>query len=80
MSKVKFTLNRKGVGELLKSGEMQKVVSQIGTKVANRAGKEYEAKTVVRPTRVVSTVTPNSVKAHFDNLKHNTLLKALGSE
>lgn len=78
MSKVKFTLNRKGVGELLKGGEMQAILSEAGNQVAKNAGKGFEAKTVVRPTRAVTTIAPDSVAAHFKNLKENTLLTALG--
>ena len=78
MSNVKFKLDRKGVGELLKSGAMGEIVSEIGSKIASNAGEGYEAKTVVRPTRVVTTVVPNTVEAHFDNLKHNILLRAMG--
>lgn len=79
MSNVKFKLNSAGIREMLKSSDVQSMISEVGTKVVTRAGEGYELKTSIRPTRVVATIAPNTVKAHFDNLKHNVLLKALGS-
>lgn len=78
MSKVKFELNRAGVGELLKGAEMQQILSEAGQQVANNAGDGFELKVAVRPTRAVATIAPDTVAAHFKNLKENILLKALG--
>lgn len=78
MSNVKFTLNRSGVGELLKGSEMQNLLTKLGNDVASRAGDDYKSVASVKPTRAISTIMPDSVKAHYENLKHNTLLNALG--
>ena len=74
MDKVKFELNYKGVGQLLKSPEMQRVLESYAAGAASRAGKGY--KTRVMPTRAV--VFADSKSAQKDNLEHNTLLKAVG--
>ncbi|MES5159720.1 hypothetical protein ABVC40_06195 [Lactobacillus iners] len=79
MSKVKFVLNHAGVAEILKGAGIQAALSKVGTQIANSAGKGYGTKTAIRPTRAVTTVYPATVAAHFDNLKKNTLLKAMGS-
>ncbi|WP_276804562.1 hypothetical protein [Lactobacillus hominis] len=78
MSKVKFNLDKGGVGALLKGSEIQAIISKQGERIASAAGKGYESKTVIRPTRAVTTVAPDTVAAHFDNLKNNTLLRAMG--
>ncbi|MBP2057011.1 hypothetical protein J2Z60_000173 [Lactobacillus colini] len=78
MSDIKFTLNRSGVRELLKGSAMQNMLTKMGNDVASRAGSDYKAVTSVKGTRAINTIMPDSVQAHYKNLKHNTLLKALG--
>lgn len=70
----KFELNRKGVGELLKSEEMANVLIQHAGKVATKAGTGYEAKQM--GTRVI--VIARSEEAEQDNYENNTLLKSMG--
>lgn len=84
MSNVRFELNTAGVGELLRSEAMQEILSDYAEQVRGRctAGEvgveEYETSTSVRGTRAVSTVRAATYHARNSNLKHNTLLKALG--
>lgn len=78
MSKVKFELNTKGVGQLLKSDEMKAVLESAANTVASRAGGGYEVKTIKAQTRVIATVAAADKETRRDNLKNNTLLKALG--
>lgn len=78
MSKVKFELNTKGVGQLLKSDEMKAVLESAANTVAGRAGGSYEVKTVKAQTRVIATVEAADKETRRDNLKNNTLLKAMG--
>lgn len=77
MAKVKFKLNSKGVGQLLKSAEMQNVLSEHATAIRNRCGDGYEQEQFVAGSRAVATVKATSFKAKRDNMKNNTLLKAV---
>ena len=78
MAKVKIELNRKGMRELLRSKEMVEAVRAEAEKVAQRAGTGYEADAQAGPHRAVARVTTATAAAYYENLKHNTLLKALG--
>ena len=84
-SKVKFEHNSSGYIELMKSQEMQNVLSQYGEQVKNsanssgHAGDSYESSTSVGPTRANVKVYPENQHAARSNSKYNTLLKALGS-
>lgn len=78
MAKVKFELNREGVGELLRSAEMLGVCKQYAEQIKSRCGEGY----IVDPypggkTRVNVAVKAESPKAVHDCLKNNTLLKAV---
>ncbi|WP_251854530.1 hypothetical protein [Enterococcus italicus] len=77
MAKVKFKLNGQGVGQLLKSAEMQNVLSEHATAIRNRCGDGYEQEQFVAGSRAVATVKATSFKAKRDNIKNNTLLKAV---
>lgn len=78
MSKVKFELNRAGVGSLLKSQQMMNVCAAYADQVCARAGSGYETSTYVGRNRVNASVFPATKEARKDNLEHNTLLKARG--
>lgn len=73
MSNMKFTLNFKGVGELLKSDEMTSVLEGYARSISARAGDDYEAR--IMPTRVI--VRPKNEKGEKDNADNNTLLKSM---
>ncbi len=77
MANLKFELNPAGVGQLLKSPELCKVLQTYGNDVAHRAGYGYQAHTSVGKKRANTFVRPKTTEAYYDNLKHNTLLKAL---
>lgn len=78
MSKIKFELNREGVREMLRSAAIQGVCSEYASSVLNQCGEGYATNTRVGKNRVYCSVYPDTIHAHFSNLKHNTLLKALG--
>ena len=78
MSKVKFELNSAGVRELLQSAEMSAICKQYADQVASRCGDGYEVTVHTGKTRVNASVHAATFKARRSNLKHNTLLKALG--
>lgn len=68
MAKFRFELNRAGVGQLLKSEEMQALLRTHAKRIAGRDG---EAEVYVAPTRAVAEV-------RGDN-KDNTMLKRMKS-
>ncbi|HEM2777305.1 TPA: hypothetical protein ACGOSD_001394 [Streptococcus suis] len=79
MSKMRFKLNRAGVRELLKSPEMQAVLTDKANGIRNRAGDGYASDIYVGKTRANAMVYADSIKAKRDNKKNNTLLKAVKS-
>lgn len=77
MAKSGFKLNYAGVGQLLKSAEMQKVLEEKATAVKNRCGDGYEQDIYVGKTRANAMVFAETFKAKRDNMKNNTILKAV---
>ena len=77
MSKMKFKLNSSGVGSLLKSVEMQNVLSTHATNIRNRCGEGYEQDVFVDRSRANAMVNAVTFQAKKDNLKNNTILKAV---
>lgn len=76
-NKVKVVLNREGVRELLKSEEMMAVCSEHASQIMERCGAGYEMDAYVGKNRVNAMVTASSYQAKADNMKNNTLLKAV---
>ncbi|HEL1705858.1 TPA: hypothetical protein TXT40_002251 [Streptococcus suis] len=79
MASMRFKLNRSGVRELMRSPEMQAVLTDKANGIRNRAGAGYESDIFVGKTRANAMVYADSIKAKRDNKKHNTLLKAVKS-
>lgn len=77
-NKITFKLNSAGVVKLLKSEEMQAILAGYGESVQSRAGEGYVGEAKVYKKRAAYNVKADTVRAKRDNLKHNTLLKALG--
>lgn len=77
MSKVKFQLNRKGVAELLRSAEMQEVLTEYATGIRNRCGDGYTQDIYVGKNRANAMVSAETYQAKRDNLENNTILKAV---
>lgn len=77
MSKVEFELNRKGVAELMKSKDMQKILQNYATGIKNRSGSGYEQDIYVGKNRANARVFPKTRQAQSDNLNNNTLLKSV---
>lgn len=77
MAKNKFKLNYDGVGQLLKSTEMQTILSEQANEIRNRAGEGYKQDTYVGPNRANAMVYADTYQAKKDNMKNNTLLKAV---
>lgn len=77
MSKLEFKLNRKGVAELMKSKEMQEVLREYATNIKNRCGEGYEQDMHIGKNRANAMVSAATYQAKSDNLKNNTILKAV---
>ncbi|HEP1182161.1 TPA: hypothetical protein ACP17E_000016 [Streptococcus pyogenes] len=77
MSKFKFKLNRAGVAELMKSSEMQQVLTAKATAIRERCGDGYVQDIHVGKNRANAMVSTKTIKAKKDNSKNNTLLKAV---
>lgn len=77
MTNMKVKLNGAGVGALLKSKEIQNILNQEATKIRSRCGPGYEQDRHVGKTRANAMVYPKTYQAKKDNLRNNTLLKAV---
>lgn len=77
MSKVEFELNRKGVADLMKSKNMQKILEKYATDTKKRAGAGYEQDLYVGQNRANAMVWAKTRQAKSDNLENNTLLKSV---
>lgn len=77
MASMKVKLNSAGVGALLKSREIQILLNQEATKIRSRCGQGYEQDSYVGKTRANAMVYPKTYQAKKDNLRNNTLLKAV---
>lgn len=76
-SKIEFHMRYKGVGELLKSQEMESICMDHARQIANRAGEGFEADAFTGNRKVMAGVKPVTAEAYQKNLNENTLLKAM---
>lgn len=77
MANVKFKLNRAGVRELLRSGEMMAICSSYANAALGRLGDGYEVSTYTGKNRVNAEVKAVTYKARAENLRDNSILKAV---
>lgn len=77
MSKFKFELNKAGVRELLQSDEMQAVLNEKASNAVNRLGEGYEKDSYVGKNRANAMVYAETYQAKKDNLRNNSILKAV---
>lgn len=75
----RIELNSEGVRDMLRSPEMMAVCKDLANQIATRAGTGYEVTTYTGKTRVNASVHAATDEANRDNLKNNTLLKAVGA-
>ncbi len=78
MGNVRIELNSAGVRELLKSAEIESACRAQAEAIAARAGGGDEVTTYTGKPRVNASVHAATKEAYRDNLKNNTLLKAVG--
>lgn len=72
-----FELNTAGVGELLKSAEMNSVLAEYSSMITARAGSGYESSPFTASTRSVTRIEAVDEKAMRDNMENNILLKLI---
>lgn len=77
MSKVKFKLNKAGVRALMKSEEMQTILKDKADNALNSLGEGYKSDLRVGENRANAMVYADTYKAKSDNLKNNSILKAV---
>lgn len=77
MSKIEFKLNRAGVRQLMQSEEMQAILKEEAAAIANRCGDGYDHDVHVGKNRANAMISATTYQARSDNLKNNTLLKAV---
>lgn len=75
--KVEVVLNEAGVQALLKSSEMQAILSNYGRQKASQAGKGYSSEVHVHSKRAVANVFPADAESARDNYQNNTLVKVI---
>lgn len=80
MAKVKFKLNLPGLNALMKSSEMQGILTDAATRIAGAAGDGYEVEGA-HPIHFVGIAAVHAATpaARRDNDKNSTLQKAAGS-
>lgn len=74
---IRIELNSEGVRELLQSPAMAAACLEQAKAIRNRAGDGYSVSTYTGATRVNASVMTDTPEAMRDNLKNNTLLKAV---
>ena len=73
----KFKLDRSGVRELLKSEQMQELLSEKATAIKDRCGEGYAQDIHIGKNRANAMVYTDSFRSVLDNSKNNTILKAI---
>lgn len=77
MAKKGFELNSAGVRELLKSEAMQNLLKSKADAAVNACGPGYDSDIYVGKNRANAAVFASTFLARRDNMKNNTILKAV---
>lgn len=77
MGKVRFELNRAGVRELMLSPEMQAGLESMAGGILARLGDGYEIETFKGRNRINVELKAETFEARRENLRDNTILKAV---
>lgn len=76
---VTIKLNSAGIRELLRSSEMGETCMEFAQRIQNTAGEHYTVEARSYPERTGAAVFPADDEGYYDNLHHNTLIKAMGA-
>lgn len=79
MSNYQFELNREGVKQIMQSAEMKTILDETAQHIASSAEGDYKVDTMTGRTRANAKVSCASVRTYYDNLRNNTLLKAMAN-
>lgn len=77
MSKLKFELNKAGVRALMQSEEMQSILNEKASNAISKLGPGYEKDSHVGKNRANAMVYAETYQAKKDNLRNNSILKAV---
>lgn len=77
MSKTEFELNKAGVRQLMQSKEMQAILQEKSSAAVARLGPGYESDVHVGKNRANAMVYADSHSARRENMKTNSILKAV---
>ena len=77
MSSNRLVLNKKQVRWMLRSDEMKAICKEYADDAVSRLGSGYKSSTYTGKNRVNASVIAVSASAKRDNLKNNTILKAV---
>ena len=77
MSKFNFELDSAGVQALLKSPEMQSILSSEAQRKAAQAGEGYKSDVHTGQKRAYANIYPGTKEAAYDNFDNNTLEKVI---
>lgn len=77
MANFKFELNSEGVRDLMRSPEMMSICQEYANNALGRLGGGYEVTTHTGPTRVNAEVSAKTFEAKRENLKTNSIIKAV---
>lgn len=78
MDDFRIELNESGIIELLTSREMKNLCKQYASQALAQLGDGYSMSEHTGPKRVNVEISADTPKAKKENLKDNTILKALG--
>lgn len=78
MSKTKVELNHANIRAYLKNDSVTAMLESYGSRTLQRCGEGYEMDSRRGRNRTIVEVRTATPEAVNNNLKHNTLLKALG--
>ena len=79
MANVRVELNLAGINELMKSQPIQDALHEAGQAVVQAAGEGFESSGHLASYVAIENVYPVTADAYYDELAHNTLLKAAGA-
>lgn len=77
MAKVRVVLNTEGVRDLLRSKEMMDVCQEYANNALGKLGDGYEVTTHTGSNRVNAEVAAVTYDAKKENLKNNSIIKAV---
>jgi hypothetical protein len=77
MSKVRIELDHSGVKALLHSKELAEYLKGVADDMAERCGEGYGSDYKHMASRVIASAYADTQEARKDNIRNNTLLKAV---